>query len=80
MKLKGLSDKSISKIAEVVGSDSDKQKLVQRVEKLWLKYSRGGRPTEREKELFREAYYENSLPNDPDYNVYQWVEDGFPNL
>ena len=48
--------------------------------KLWMKYRRGGRPTQPERDVLTAAYHESVLPRDEDYNVSQWVEDGFPSL
>ena len=46
---------------------------------LWLRYrSSESRPTEDERKLLTEAYWACVLPDDYDYNVAQWVEDGFP--
>ena len=46
--------------------------------KLWLKAKKGGSLTLEEKTLMRMSYYSCTLPHDDVFNVYQWVEDGFP--
>ncbi len=54
--------------------------LIAEARRLWRKYRNGGRPTSDERDTLLEAYYASVLPRDPDYSVYQWVEDGFPEL
>jgi hypothetical protein len=44
--------------------------------KLWRKARSGGELSEEERELMRQAYWEDRLPDDLDFDVYQWVEDG----
>ncbi len=58
----------------------DKQELSRESFILWRQYRNGGQPNEAERALLREAYAAGALPKDADYNVYQWVEDGFPPL
>lgn len=57
-----------------------RQELITKARDLWRRYRNGGRPTEAERGILLQAYYDNALPKDPDYSVYQWVEDGFPSL
>lgn len=57
-----------------------KETLAIRAVVLWRRFRTGGRPNEQERSVLREAYWASCLPKDPDYNVYQWVEDGFPEL
>lgn len=46
---------------------------------LWLRYrSSTSRPNEDERKILINAYWASLLPDDPDYSVPQWVEDGFP--
>jgi hypothetical protein len=58
-----------------------KQARALEARRLWQKYRNGGgRPDQEERDFLREAYWDGILPRDPDYNVSQWVEDGFPSF
>ena len=37
-----------------------------------------GRTSAQERRLFTNVYWDGDLPADPDYDLGQWVEDGFP--
>ena len=47
----------------------------------WRRCNRGAsRPSPEDREIFRAAYWSGALPKDSIYDLYQWVEDGFPPL
>jgi len=57
------------------------QKQNQKVRSIVVRALKGKRPTERERDFLRGAYWDLSLPKYMgNVSLYQWVEDGFPNI
>lgn len=58
---------------------SKRQLLREKAIFVWSR-CRGGAcvPTDEDRRVLTAAYWEGVLPQDPDYCVAQWVEDGFP--
>ncbi len=46
----------------------------------WHRSRIRGFATVQDREILTLAYWESALPDDPDYSVAQWVEDGFPDI
>lgn len=47
--------------------------------KVWRRHrARNTSVTQSERDIMVQAYWDNALPRDPEYNVSQWVEDGCP--
>lgn len=48
---------------------------------VWIATHRGRvRPTTKQKDILRDAYWSSCLPRTKDYDLYQWVEDNFPEI
>lgn len=58
----------------------ERSQLVQQSKIIWARCRGGDSPTQTERDVLLEAYWASVLPEDPDYSVYQWVEDGFPSF
>jgi len=87
-KAKGYFPRDIDDMHEAVNvsnnhstADMSNQELRSAASDIWQRYRNGGRPDEREREIFTHAYWAGVLPRDPNYgDLGQWVEDGFPSM
>lgn len=53
--------------------------LAEKARVIWRRHRNAdSRPSNDERDVLLKAYYASVLPRDPDFNVYQWVEDGYP--
>lgn len=56
-------------------------KLGDEAAEVWKATHRGRvRPTTKQKDILRDAYWSGCLPRTKDYCLYQWVEDNFPEI
>jgi hypothetical protein len=57
-----------------------REKLASASSRIWSRYRSGKKLKPADRQIMREAYYVNVLPQDRDFSVTQWVEDGFPDI
>lgn len=48
--------------------------------RIFQRCRQGRRPTKPERRLLIDLYWSGQLPRDTNYSLYQWVEDGFPEV
>ena len=56
-----------------------REELVKRAREIWQRARWSTIPLNNdERAIMLDAYWSSVLPSDPDFNLGQWVEDGFP--
>jgi hypothetical protein len=56
------------------------EELREKAKLAWKKHRNNQRLEQSDKDVLIDAYWASVLPVDSDYDVGQWVEDGFPEL
>lgn len=54
--------------------------LREKAAEIWGRFRRGQGLDPADRANMIDAYWAHDLPDDPNYDLYQWVEDGMPDL
>lgn len=67
-------------IKETFEKVSDDRMLSLKAKAIWAAAKRGDEISNEDVDTMKLAYHANVLPKDPEYNVYEWVEEDCPSF